>query len=988
MTLRRMFGAIALKKLLRLFLIICCLSVLVVAPASADRTFLSVYTQTLYNFDNGMGASDATSVLQTRDGYIWAASYSGLIRYDGSSFTRYNSQTSKEFTAGSATALCEDRAGNLWIGTNDKGLFKRAKGRFVHIANNADASFAAVRSIAADKNGVVYVGSSGGLGKVTDKGVKRIDIAALNNEFIRELHFTKDGRLCGVTRGGLVFFLKGERLEVLLNKNMLMGHLPLSLLQRRSGDIVIGTDDGCVLTLKQNGHADAGVCYPSSTLKSVNGLCEDSEGRLWACGDNGLGFFDRAYKFTLVEGALLDSSLEMMCEDYEHNFWVASSRQGLLQIARDKFMNVNFAMSIPTGVVNATCLHEEKLYMGTDRGLFVVDKNWHSIATPLVRKLQGTRVRDIETDSRGNIWFCLYQDQGLLRLAPDGKTYALNVKDGLPDGNIRCALELRNGDLAVGTKNGVALIRGGKVVKTLTEKDGLSNPTILSLCEDENSVLYCGSDGGGDFVISNGRIEKHFTTRDGLKSGVILRMLYDAENGGIWISSGTSLNFYDFRSIRTIDFRAQVSSGIFDIKKNIDGRLMLLADTGVHLLDAKALLAGKKPEAVSYMRKDGLHSTITANSWNWFDRKSGLLCLSCADGVYAIDLNKVFVDGERPRAVINRAEVDGRIFENPTSLTLPSDAKRLTLDVSVLSYANPEYNSARYQLEGFDKEPTFCYAKDLRSVSFTNLKGGSYTFRLFDAANCDGVKADAPLTLAITKDPSVTERPAFLLLAALSAAAAIFLLTRWYYYRRNKQLLRRQEELHAITTQAITAIANTIDAKDPYTKGHSTRVADYSVQVAQKLGMSKNDIDNLYYTALLHDIGKIGVPDSILKKPDKLTDEEYAIMKQHPTIGGDILRNVTIINEIKDGAEYHHEKYDGTGYNKGLKGEEIPLAARIICVADSVDAMGSTRPYRTKRTKEYIVSELSRCSGKQFDPLIANIFIELVKSGDVKIEGM
>lgn len=977
----------ALKKLLGLFLIVCCLSILAVPPAFADRTFLSVYTQTLYNFDNGMGASDATSVLQTRDGYIWAASYSGLIRFDGGSFTRYNSQTSREFTANSATALCEDEGGNLWIGTNDQGLFKRTKGRFVHIANNAGSSFAAIRSIAADNKGAIYVGSSGGLGRVTDKGVERIDIAALNNEFIRELHFTKDGRLCGVTRGGLVFVLNSGRLEALLNKNLLMGHLPLSLLQRRNGDLAVGTDDGCVLVLRQSGSAYACVCYPAPALESVNGLCEDSEGRLWACGDNGLGYFDRAYKFTLVEGALLDSSLEMMCEDYEHNFWVASSRQGLLQIARDKFMNVNFAMSIPTGVVNATCLQGKTLYVGTDKGLFVVDKSWRSIETPLVRKLQGTRVRDIEPDSRGNLWFCLYQGQGLLRLASDGTTSALNVKDGLPDGNIRCALALRNGDLAVGTKSGVALIRGGKVVRTFTEKDGLSNPTILSLCEDGNGRLYCGSDGGGVFVVLNGRIERHFTTKDGLSSGVILRMMYDAENGGIWISTGSSLSFYDFRSIRPINFRAQVSSGIFDIKKNIDGRLMLLADTGVHLFDTKALLSGKNPEAVSYMRKDGLHSTITANSWNWFD-KSGLLCLSCADGVYAIDLKRVFVDREKPRAVINRAEVDGRVFENPTSLVLSCDAKRLTLDISVLSYANPEYNSARYQLEGFDKEPTFCYAKDLRSVSFTNLKGGSYTFRLFDAANCDGVKADAPLTLTINKDPSASERPGFLLLAALAAAAAIFLLTRWYYYRRNKQLLRRQEELHTITTQAITAIANTIDAKDPYTKGHSTRVADYSVLIAQKLGMNKNDIENLYYTALLHDIGKIGVPDSILKKPDKLTDEEYAIMKQHPTIGGDILRNVTIINEIKDGAEYHHEKYDGTGYNKGLKGEDIPLAARIICVADSVDAMGSTRPYRTKRTKEYILSELNRCSGKQFDPVIAGVFSELIKNGDVKIEGL
>ena len=978
-------GAISLKKLLKFAFLVCFLALFAASPAAADRTFLSRYTQTLYNFDTGMGANDASAVLQTHDGYIWAASYSGLIRYDGGAFTRYNAHTSREFNANSATALCEDHGGSLWIGTNDKGLFERSGGHFRQIANNAGPSFASVRSLAVAQDGTVYVGSSGGLGKVTAQGVVRISIAALDNEFIRELHCSYDGRLCGVTRGGVIFAVKDDKLVSLINKDMLLGHTPLSVILRRNGQTAVGTDDGSLLVLTGISGFHSNVCYPSAPLKSINGLCEDSGGRLWACGDNGLGYYDENYRFTPVEGALMDSSLEMMCEDYEHNFWAASSRQGLLQVARDKFMNVNFAMSIPTGVVNATCLYGDNLYIGTDNGLVVVDKNWKSVSTPAVRALAKVRIRDIEADSRGNLWFCLYQDRGLARLSPDGRLTTIDAAAGLPDSNVRCAIELKNGDLAVGTKSGAAIVRDGKVVKTYREKDGLSNPTILCLCEDGDGTLYCGSDGGGIFAFKDGRLTRHLTHKDGLESGVILRMLYDADSRGIWVSTGNTFSFYDFSRIRSIRFRAQISSGIFDIKKNIDGRLMLLADTGIHLFDTAELLADKNPEGVSYMRKDGLHSTITANSWNWFG-KDGLLCLSCANGVYAINLKSVFINRERPRIVINRAEVDGKVCENPTKLVLPCDTKRLTLDVSILSYANPEYNSAKYQLIGFDKEPAFAYAKDLHSISYTNLKGGSYTFRIFDAANCDGVKAESPFEISIEKELAPSERPIFIFLAALAAALAIFLVTRWYYHRRNVELLKRQEELHAISTQAITAIANTIDAKDPYTKGHSTRVADYAVQVAKKMGMNKNDVDNLYYTALLHDIGKIGVPDSILKKPDKLTDEEFAVMKQHPTIGGDILRNVTIIREIKDGAEFHHEKFDGSGYNKGLKGDSIPLAARIICVADSVDAMGSTRPYRTKRTKEYIISELARCSGSQFDPQIVSVFTELINSGAIKLE--
>ena len=150
--------------------------------------------------------------------------------------------------------------------------------------------------------------------------------------------------------------------------------------------------------------------------------------------------------------------------------------------------------------------------------------------------------------------------------------------------------------------------------------------------------------------------------------------------------------------------------------------------------------------------------------------------------------------------------------------------------------------------------------------------------------------------------------------------------------------------------------------------------------------MSKDKIDNLYYTALLHDIGKIGVPDEILNKPGPLTDEEYSIMKEHPATGGKILKVVTVIDDIKDGAAYHHERYDGKGYNRGLEGNDIPLTATIIAVADAVDAMGSTRPYRAKRTVEYVISELEKGKGRQFDPKIADIFISLLRSGEVQID--
>lgn len=147
------------------------------------------------------------------------------------------------------------------------------------------------------------------------------------------------------------------------------------------------------------------------------------------------------------------------------------------------------------------------------------------------------------------------------------------------------------------------------------------------------------------------------------------------------------------------------------------------------------------------------------------------------------------------------------------------------------------------------------------------------------------------------------------------------------------------------------------------------------------MGWSKERCEALRKIALLHDIGKIGIPDAVLNKPSRLTDEEYEIMKSHVLIGGDILKDFTIVQDVADGARYHHERYDGKGYAKGLKGEEIPLNARIIGIADAFDAMTSNRVYRQKMDMDYVLSELRKGSGTQFDPNIVKIMISLIEEG-------
>lgn len=202
-------------------------------------------------------------------------------------------------------------------------------------------------------------------------------------------------------------------------------------------------------------------------------------------------------------------------------------------------------------------------------------------------------------------------------------------------------------------------------------------------------------------------------------------------------------------------------------------------------------------------------------------------------------------------------------------------------------------------------------------------------------------------------------------------------------YRKDLQrrLDEKTKEMERVTIQAIMTVANTVDAKDDYTKGHSMRVAAYAEILAQRLGWSEEDIQNIYYVAMLHDVGKIGVPDAVLNKPFKLTDLEFRLIKGHTIMGAEILKDFKMFPNVSIGAKYHHERYDGKGYPEGLKGESIPLVARVIGLVDSYDAMTSNRVYRRRLNDNVVMEELERGKGSQWDPELVDIFVRLVKEG-------
>lgn len=196
-------------------------------------------------------------------------------------------------------------------------------------------------------------------------------------------------------------------------------------------------------------------------------------------------------------------------------------------------------------------------------------------------------------------------------------------------------------------------------------------------------------------------------------------------------------------------------------------------------------------------------------------------------------------------------------------------------------------------------------------------------------------------------------------------------------------LKKAARENHELFINSVRALAAAIDAKDPYTRGHSERVARYAVSIARAMELPPEEVRKVRLSALLHDVGKIGIDDRILRKPTALTDEEFEVMKTHPVKGAAIMSAIPQLSDVVPGMKHHHEKWEGGGYPDGLKGEEIPLLARIVSVADTFDAMTTTRPYQKAMEISYVIQRIQSLAGTRFDKRITDVLVKAYRNGDL-----
>ena len=962
----------------------------------------------IYTYDNtnGLPTSEANTVLQTSDGYVWIGSYGGLIRYDGISFHNYSE--GGVFPSSGIRALFEDSSGRLWIGTNDMGVFYFENDRFFEVPFEDNMKFLSIRSFAEGKDGLIYVGATSGLAIVreekTDKDEKSgsskdnsdisensqisakleyVDEAACSST-VYSLAAGSDGSVWACMDDGIALIAKeGKIMSTFKSEDSLKAAVYCAGTDRE-GNVYLGTSKNYIykVEVSDDSHTDSAYSFTefvTEKTSTINDIKQDAEGRIWVAAINGVEYMDTEGKWHSADNDLT-ASAGIVSFDYEGNVWVASSSKGVIHIVKGMFKSINAAAGLSGVSVNDITAYKYGYYVGTDTGLIILDKDFKRITNKLTEMIEGDRVRNILADSKGNVWIGTYYSNGLVKLeGTSGDIKEFREEQGMTDSHIRMILELSDGSIAVATSSGLNIIKNNQVVKTYTKEDGLTNPIILCLCEGRDGTIYAGSDGYGLYAIKGDEV-KHYGADEGLPSGVVLRIANDPDSDGLYISAGNSLFFWDKNEFRQFTNYVKSPGSVFDIQFG-ENDIWLMQSNGLNIINRESLKNDENAAVRIIGIPYGLTGTLNANTWN--NLKDGYLFLSTTNGVSVLNIEDINAGDPAIKAAVSNIEADSEVFPSPNEIEVDGSVTRLTFNFSTLSFTEKDI-TVQYQLKGFDKEFTTLHNNNPMSASYTNLSGGEYEFCV-QVLSSSGKDIIGSCSVTVTKRYQLWERPWFWILMILAVFVCIVFAVLSLLRAKTAALQKRQKEYRRIIDQSLRTFANIIDAKDRYTNGHSLRVAAYSLEIAKKLKVSEEDQERIYDIALLHDIGKIGIPDSILNKNGKLNEKEIETVRRHPSIGGQILKDFTSIPGISEGAKYHHERYDGKGYNEGLSGEDIPFFARIICVADCFDTMAGGRHYQEKKDPGAVKEELKRCSGTQFDPNVAQAMIELIDEGKAPI---
>ena len=959
--------------------------------------------------------SGAEALCQTEDGYVWIAQYSGLTRYDSEEFISYKDFVfdGQEYDIINVRALAA-KGNTLYIATSEH-VFAYHDNQFEPLPLEP----CVIVDLVLDReNDLLYIATQDRGGLLYD-----LESGALSTIAGTEGRYILDIAL-GVGRGDYYY----QANEGVFDKNgsVILENPRILEIYSHGATLYMAEDSGVIHRFDMESGAMLDDLIVPDQVNQM--LYSEADQILFvACEKDGIycvDFSGGEPRITLAGDLDNKSQLVDLMIDYEGNLWVAShyiGASGVSIITRNALSELLYddpvwqSLNAPPAFdrnVYAVEKYGDMLYIVAASRIYRYDlvKNeilpdnaiMQAIDAYADARTQEGRAqgdsnftftyapKDVEVFN-GKLYFAV-SAIGLVEYDPATEKVVIYDQPyiaghtaklvGEPDlaltNSIRSMRSFEN-YLALGYSRGIMLFDG----------------TDFSVMNIGSNVLYINKTKDGKLLFDRTQglfvIDDDFTgvteiptekeiTGNRLKFLVDGDMLYYTLNSRLF-----RLNTADANPVSEEIVIPYIKGSIVELAKvrctGQDGseeyKYVIGSQTQLYIADS---LDGERlGDYVSYDATNGLQPII-ANTSGYYDEAEQKYYLQSTNGIFVYDFNLTRDVPPPVRIAVSSVDLDGAHYHGD-SIAVSKNVYRVAFNLSVLGFRPNNGYTVYYKLDGIDDDFT-AYSDGTRSMYYTNLAGGSYDFEVY-VTDEYGQESNR-VQIHLEKEKKMHEHWWFWAALAVVTGALVVLAAGLFVRYKTRQSLKRQLEYKNITVESIQAIARTIDAKDEYTNGHSIRVGYYSKIIAENMGMSDDEVDNIYYIALLHDIGKIAIPDMILNKPGRLTDEEFAVMKSHTTRGAAILKGISTIPQIVEGAKSHHEKYDGSGYPEGLRGEEIPFVARIICCADCFDAMASKRVYKEPYSLDVILSEFERCAGTQFDPEIARVVVELISSGKLK----
>ena len=991
-----------------------CLILLSAVPAFGTEAQAASYMSNKTEIPVDLEVSGAEAICQTEDGYVWIAQYSGLTRYDSKEFVTYKSFEfdGQEYSVINVRALAAEGS-TLYIGTSE------------HIYVYKDYHFepllmdpGVVTGIVLDEEkDLLYISTQNNGAIIYDiaKGTKTA-IPGSDGKYVRDIALDLERDNCYYQVAEGVYDKNGN--EVFMNSRLLE-------IYSYDTTLFMAEDSGIIHRYDM----ESGKMLDDFTIPDqVNRMLYSEEDRLLfvACEKDGIYCVDFSTSeptVTLAGDLESKSQLVDLMIDYEGNLWVASHYIGASGV------------SIITRNALSELLYDDPIWQSLneppafDRNVYAVERYGdilYIVAARIYRydlkqnmilpdnaimqridayaaaKTQEGRAqgdsnfeftyapKDVEI-FRDKIYFAV-SGIGLVEYDPSSEAVKIYDQNYIIDHHGKLV-----GDPALETTNTVRSLRSFDDYLALGYTRGLMrfDGTEFSVMNLSTNVLYINKTKDGQLLYDRTQglfvVDDDFSAVEEIPTekgvtGNRLKFLVDGDLIYYTLNSRLfrldTVNGNGISEEVTIPY---IKGSIVELSKirfgDKDGdpeyKYVIGSQTQLYITDS--LEGDRLADYESFDATNGLHPII-ANTSGYYDESEQKYYLQSTNGVFVYDFNKTRDIPPPAKIVVSSVDLDGE-HSYGDRISIGKDVYRVAFNLSILGFRPNNGYTIYYKLDGIDEDYAVA-ADDNRSTYYTNLAGGSYDFHVY--VTDEYGQASNEIQVHLEKEKKVNEQWWFWAILAVIAAGAVFFIAAMFVRIKTRQSLKRQLEYKNITVESIQAIARTIDAKDEYTNGHSIRVGAYSKIIAENLGMSSDEVDNIYYIALLHDIGKIAIPDSILNKPGRLTDEEFAVMKSHTTRDAAILKGISTIPQIIEGAKSHHEKYDGSGYPEGLKGEDIPFVARIICCADCFDAMASKRVYKAPFSLDVITNEFERCAGTQFDPQISRVVVDLITTGKLQ----